>query len=138
MAAPERPRRCGRCGSTAATCTGPRCATAQADAAARRVAPQELPAQPAPVILFVPGGAWVHGSRILQGYALMSHLAEKGWVCLSIDYRVAPNNPWPQHITDVKTAIAWARANVDKFGGDRKFVTIAGHRPVATWPRWRD
>jgi len=88
--------------------------------------PKELPAQPAPVLLFVPGGAWVHGSRILQGYALMSHLAELGWVCLSIDYRVAPNHPWPQHITDVKTAIAWARANVDKFGGDRNFVAIGG------------
>lgn len=86
----------------------------------------DLPAEPAPVLLFVPGGAWVHGSRQLQGYALMSHLAEKGWVCLSIDYRVAPHNPWPAHITDVKTAIAWARANVDKFGGDRNFVSIAG------------
>ena len=77
-------------------------------------------------MIFVPGGAWVHGSRLLQGYALMSHLAEKGWVCLSIDYRVAPHNPWPAHIADVKTAIAWARANVDKFGGDRNFVAIAG------------
>jgi acetyl esterase/lipase len=56
----------------------------------------------------------------------MSHLAEQGWVCLSIDYRVAPNHAWPQHITDVNTAIAWARANVDKFGGDRNFVAIAG------------
>jgi acetyl esterase/lipase len=88
--------------------------------------PKELPAQPAPVMIFVPGGAWVHGGRILQGYALMSHLAEMGWVCLSIDYRVAPNHPWPQHITDVKTAIAWARANVDKYGGDRNFIAVAG------------
>ena len=80
----------------------------------------------APVLIFVPGGAWVHGSRMLQGYALMSHLAQLGWVCLSIDYRVAPHHPWPAHITDVKTAIAWARANVDKFGGDRNFVAIAG------------
>jgi acetyl esterase/lipase len=30
----------------------------------------------------------------------MSHMAELGWVCLSIDYRVAPNHAWPQHITD--------------------------------------
>ena len=88
--------------------------------------PKELPTQPAPVMIFLPGGAWVHGGRILQGYALMSHLAEMGWVCLSIDYRVAPNHPWPQHITDVKTAIAWARANVDKYGGDRNFVAVAG------------
>jgi acetyl esterase/lipase len=87
---------------------------------------KDLPAEPAPVLIFVPGGAWVHGSRMLQGYALMSHLAEQGWVCLSIDYRVAPHHRWPSHITDVKTAIAWARANVDKFGGDRNFVAIAG------------
>jgi acetyl esterase/lipase len=88
--------------------------------------PKNLPTEPAPVLLFIPGGAWVHGSRLLQGYALMSHLAEMGWVCLSIDYRVSPHNPWPAHITDVKTAIAWARANVDRFGGDRNFVAIAG------------
>ncbi|MGE2736183.1 alpha/beta hydrolase fold domain-containing protein [Mycolicibacterium vaccae] len=86
----------------------------------------DLPAEPAPVMIFVPGGAWVHGSRILQGYALMSHLAEQGWVCLSIDYRVSPHHRWPAHIADVKTAIAWARANVDRFGGDRNFVTVAG------------
>ncbi|MBU8829142.1 alpha/beta hydrolase [Mycolicibacterium goodii] len=87
---------------------------------------RELPAQPAPVLLYVPGGAWVHGSRVLQGYALMSHLAQQGWVCLSIDYRVSPHHRWPRHIHDVKAAIAWARANVDKFGGDRHFVAIAG------------
>ncbi|HTM85959.1 MAG TPA: alpha/beta hydrolase, partial [Mycobacterium sp.] len=87
---------------------------------------RDLPAGPAPVLIFVPGGAWVHGSRTLQGYALMAHLAQQGWVCLSIDYRVAPHNPWPSHIVDVKTAIAWARANVDKFGGDRSFVAVAG------------
>jgi acetyl esterase/lipase len=88
--------------------------------------PKELPVEPAPVMIFVPGGAWIHGGRQLQGYALMSHLAQQGWVCLSVNYRVSPHNRWPQHITDVKTAIAWARANVDRFGGDRDFVAIAG------------
>jgi acetyl esterase/lipase len=87
---------------------------------------KDLPAQPAPVLIFVPGGAWVHGKSMGQGSALMSRLAEQGWVCLAIDYRVAPHHRWPRHITDVKTAIAWARANVDKFGGDRNFVAVAG------------
>ncbi|BBX98685.1 esterase [Mycobacterium lacus] len=86
----------------------------------------DLPSQPAPVLIFVPGGAWIHGSRTIQGYALLSHLAALGWVCLSIDYRVAPHHRWPRHILDVKTAIAWARANVDRFGGDRNFVAVAG------------
>ncbi|MEO8815779.1 MAG: alpha/beta hydrolase, partial [Mycobacterium sp.] len=87
---------------------------------------KDLSGEPAPVLIFVPGGAWVHGSRTLQGYALLSHLAEQGWVCLSIDYRVAPHHRWPRHIIDVKTAIAWAHANVDKFGGDRNFIAVAG------------
>jgi len=56
----------------------------------------------------------------------MSHLAELGWVCLSVQYRVSPHHRWPSHITDVKTAVAWARANVDKFSGDRNFIAVAG------------
>ncbi|HEY0225005.1 MAG TPA: alpha/beta hydrolase [Mycobacterium sp.] len=87
---------------------------------------KDLPVQPAPVLIFVPGGAWVHGRSMLQGSALMSYLAAQGWVCLAIDYRAAPKHRWPRHIIDVKTAIAWARANVDKFGGDRNFVAVAG------------
>ena len=39
---------------------------------------------------------------------------------------MSPHHRWPAHVTDVKTAIAWARANVDKFGGDRNFVAVAG------------
>ncbi|ORV45617.1 alpha/beta hydrolase [Mycobacterium conspicuum] len=87
---------------------------------------KDLPPGPAPVLIFVPGGAWVHGRSMLQGSALMSRMAELGWVCLAIDYRAAPHHRWPRHIIDVKTAIAWARANVDKFGGDRNFVAVAG------------
>lgn len=87
---------------------------------------KDMPTKPAPVLIFVPGGAWVHGSRAIQGYAVLSRLAAQGWVCLSIDYRVAPHHRWPRHILDVKTAIAWARANVDKFGGDRNFIAVAG------------
>jgi acetyl esterase/lipase len=87
---------------------------------------KDLPIQPAPVLIFVPGGAWVHGRSMGQGSALMSRLVEQNWVCLAIDYRTAPHHRWPRHIIDVKTAIAWARANVDKFGGDRNFVAVAG------------
>ena len=87
---------------------------------------RDLPPGPAPVLLFVPGGAWVQGTRVLQGHTLLSRLVERGWVCLTIDYRVSPVHRWPRHIADVNAAIAWARANVDEYGGDRGFVTIAG------------
>jgi acetyl esterase/lipase len=80
----------------------------------------------APVLLFVPGGAWVQGTRVLQGHTLLSHLVRRGWVCLTMDYRVSPVHRWPRHVADVNAAIAWTRANVDRYGGDRDFVAIAG------------
>jgi acetyl esterase/lipase len=43
-----------------------------------------------------------------------------------MDYRVSPAHRWPRHIGDVNAAIAWARANVDEYGGDPGFVAIAG------------
>jgi len=82
--------------------------------------------KPAPVLVFVPGGAWVFGRRQLQGHALMAHLARRGWVCLSVQYRTSPRHRWPRQMTDVKAAIAWARANAHHFGGDPNFVAVAG------------
>ncbi len=87
---------------------------------------KDTPQQPAPVLIFVPGGAWVFGRRELQGHALMAHLVRRGWVCLSVQYRTSPRHRWPRQMTDVKAAIAWARANADRFGGDRDFVVAAG------------
>ncbi|MGX9790450.1 alpha/beta hydrolase [Mycobacterium sp. MMS18-G62] len=81
---------------------------------------------PAPVLVFLPGGAWVFGSRALQGHELMAYLAELGWVCLSVQYRTSPRYRWPRQIIDVKAAIAWARANADQYGGNRNFVAVAG------------
>jgi acetyl esterase/lipase len=57
---------------------------------------------------------------------LLSRLVDQGWVCLTMDYRVSPVHRWPRHIGDVNAAIAWARANVEKYGGDCNFVAVAG------------
>lgn len=53
-----------------------------------------------------------------QAYPLLSHLAERGWVCVSIAYRVSPRNTWPDHIVDVKRALAWIKENIADYGGD--------------------
>jgi acetyl esterase/lipase len=80
----------------------------------------------APVLLQVPGGAWAIGMRRPQAYPLMSHLAERGWVCVSMAYRVSPRNTWPAHIVDVKRALAWVKENIAEYGGDPDFVAITG------------
>jgi acetyl esterase/lipase len=80
----------------------------------------------APVLVQVPGGAWVIGWRRPQAYPLMSHLAARGWVCVSLNYRVSPMHTWPDHIVDVKQALAWVKENIANYGGDPNFVAITG------------
>jgi acetyl esterase/lipase len=80
----------------------------------------------APVLVQVPGGAWVIGWRRPQAYPLMSHLAARGWVCVSLNYRVSPMHTWPEHIVDVKRALAWVKENIANYGGDPDFVAITG------------
>jgi len=80
----------------------------------------------APVLLQVPGGAWSIGMRRPQAYPLLSHLADRGWVCVSIGYRVSPRHTWPDHIVDVKRALAWVKEHIAEYGGDPDFVAISG------------
>ena len=87
---------------------------------------EDVPTAPAPVLVYIPGGAWIFGRRELQGHALMAHLVRRGWVCLSLEYRTSPQHRWPRQMTDVKAAVAWARANVAQFGGDPDFIVAAG------------
>lgn len=56
----------------------------------------------------------------------MSHLAARGWVCVSLNYRVSPRHTWPDHIVDVKRALAWVKENIAAYGGDPNFVAISG------------
>ena len=61
------------------------------------------------MLLQVHGGGWTIGNKDQQGIPLMQHLAAKGWVCVAINYRLAPRDPFPAQIIDVKRAIAWIR-----------------------------
>jgi acetyl esterase/lipase len=80
----------------------------------------------APVLLQVPGGAWMIGWRRPQAYPLMSQLVSRGWICVSMNYRVSPVHTWPDHIVDVKRALAWVKENIADYGGDPNFVAISG------------
>ena len=68
------------------------------------------PTAKAPVLFQIPGGAWTTGNKRGQAHPLMSHLAELGWICVAVNYRHSPRNTWPDHIVDVKRALAWVKA----------------------------
>ncbi|MGN0064703.1 MAG: alpha/beta hydrolase fold domain-containing protein [Nocardioides sp.] len=80
----------------------------------------------APVLLQVHGGAWILGQKEQQGLPLMNELASQGWVCVAINYRLAPRDPWPAHIIDVKRAIAWIKQHISEYGGDPDYLVITG------------
>ena len=80
----------------------------------------------APVLLQLHGGAWVMGRKDDQAGPLLTHLAERGWVCVSANYRLSPAATWPDQIVDVKQAIAWVRANIADHGGDPAFIAVTG------------
>ncbi|HUH72551.1 MAG TPA: alpha/beta hydrolase [Mycobacterium sp.] len=84
------------------------------------------PAGKAPVLFQIPGGAWITGNKRGQAHPLMSHLAELGWICVAINYRHSPRNTWPDHIVDVKRALAWVKAHITEYGGDPDFIAMTG------------
>lgn len=88
--------------------------------------PDLKPGDNAPVLLQVHGGGWIIGNKDQQAMPLMARLSEDGWVCVSINYRLSPRAAWPDHIVDVKRALAWIKEHIADYGGDPNFVAITG------------
>jgi acetyl esterase/lipase len=79
-----------------------------------------------PTLLQIHGGGWIIGEKEQQGLPLMNHLAARGWVCVALNYRLSPKATFPDHIVDVKRALAWIRAHGPEYGADPNFVCVTG------------
>lgn len=88
--------------------------------------PQEAREGGFPVLFQVHGGAWMIGSKEEQAKPLMYHMAQRGWICVSINYRLSPRSAFPDHIVDVKKAIAWIREHIAEYGGNPDYIAITG------------
>jgi acetyl esterase/lipase len=81
-----------------------------------------------PVVLQVHGGGWQHGGRLLSLSAsgAATDLVGAGFVVASIDYRLAPENPWPDQIIDAKCAVRYLRAHAIDLGIDPNQIAALG------------
>ncbi len=87
----------------------------------------DLPADAgAPVLVEIHGGAWSSGRKEGEANPLMSHLVERGWVCVTMNYRLGPGARWPAMIDDVRAALRWVHANIGAHGGDPGSVAVTG------------
>ncbi|MSR14815.1 MAG: alpha/beta hydrolase [Gammaproteobacteria bacterium] len=79
-----------------------------------------------PALVFYHGGGWVVGSLDSHDH-LCRHLANAaGVVVLSIDYRLAPEHPFPAALEDCLAAVHWAARDAELLGIDATRLAVGG------------
>ncbi|MEF8882228.1 MAG: alpha/beta hydrolase [Halapricum sp.] len=79
---------------------------------------------PFPTVVYFHGGGFVSGS-IESHDAVCRHLAhESGCVVVSVDYRLAPEHPFPAAAEDAIAAVEWAAEHTDYLGGDGSLAVV--------------
>lgn len=79
-----------------------------------------------PTLLQIHGGGWMIGRKEQQALPLMTHLVARGWVAIAVNYRLSPEATFPDHLIDVKRALAWVRRQGAEYGADPDFVVVTG------------
>ncbi|MGK5740182.1 alpha/beta hydrolase [Micromonospora sp. URMC 103] len=98
----------------------------------------------APVVLYAHGGGWVMGSVDTHDGLCRQLAAASGWAVLSVDYRLAPEHPYPAALDDMAHALAWLRGpGAAQHGLDPGRIAVAGdsaggHLAAVTARRARD
>ncbi len=81
---------------------------------------------PAPTVLFIHGGGWIYGG-LASHDAACRFLAERSGVqLLAIDYRLAPEHPFPAALDDCKAALRWLHEHADDVNADPDRIGVAG------------
>ncbi len=80
-----------------------------------------------PVVVYVHGGGWVEGDKSSPEAAdYIDELLNRGYVVFSLNYRLAPEFPFPAQIQDVKSALRSIRARAVEFRIDPEHIGIFG------------
>lgn len=88
-----------------------------------------------PVLIYVPGGGFVGGDKREDDgvYANIGYdFAARGFTVLIMNYRLAPQHPWPAGGEDVGYVVAWVRKHAAAHGGNPDRIAIFGHSAGAT------
>jgi len=92
----------------------------------RAYRPRTAPSTPLPTLVWFHGGGFVIGS-VAESDADCRHLAVlSGCAVLSVDYRLAPEHPYPAAPEDCFAAVSWIVDNAAEFGVDPARVAVGG------------
>src|SRR5204863_1365657 len=79
-----------------------------------------------PVVVFFHGGGWTLGSPSIYDSITRQLARQIPALVISVDYRLAPENPFPAAVDDADTVLRWVRGSVSKIGGDATRIIVAG------------
>jgi len=97
------------------------------DIAARTYRPSSAPeGDVLPVLVYVHGGGWVIADLDVYDASCRGLANRSGALVVSVEYRHAPEHPFPAAHDDVLAATTWIMANAASLGGDPTRVAIAG------------
>jgi acetyl esterase len=91
---------------------------------ARHYAPER--GEGAPLLVFFHGGGFVFGDLDTHDAPCRVLCRHGGMHVLAVDYRLAPENPFPAPVDDALAALRWAQANAGELGADPGRVGIGG------------
>jgi acetyl esterase/lipase len=80
----------------------------------------------APVVLHFHGGGFHSGNKGREARPLIAHLASRGMVCASANYRLRPHVGYAEQLADALAAIEWVRSHAQEYGGDPKRIFLVG------------
>jgi len=81
---------------------------------------------PFPAVIIVHGGSFSHGTKRTYVTPLFDLLSNAGIAWFTINYRLAPDYPFPAAVEDVESAVRWVRANAAKYRVDTRRIALAG------------
>jgi acetyl esterase/lipase len=79
-----------------------------------------------PVTMYFHGGGFAVGDLDTHDGTARNHAVSAGTVVVSVDYRLAPEHPYPAAVDDVWAATRWVAANAGSFGADGSRLAVAG------------
>ncbi|MFP6664343.1 MAG: alpha/beta hydrolase [Deltaproteobacteria bacterium] len=79
-----------------------------------------------PTLLQIHGGGWCIGNKDQQALPLLNLMPQLGWACVALNYRLSPKATFPDHLIDVKKAIAWIREHGAEYGCDPDLIVVTG------------
>ena len=79
-----------------------------------------------PVVVFYHGGGWAIGDLDTHDHVARAHAIGAEAIVVSVDYRLAPEHPFPAGVDDAWAALQWVGEHAEELGGDPTRIAVAG------------